>query len=158
MKRLRFASAAALLALPVLAQQPAAKRTFAELRQQLAERFRAAQSQEKPRAAVQAALTAQARELEQFLQDEAAADDAHNARLMLVDTYLNLGNREQAKKTLTALDTDNAPALALAAAAQFAEVLGLTEQRRAWVDAAIAKPAPFADRMALGMHLMTALR
>ncbi len=158
MNCLRLLSVVALSTLPIFAQEAAKPRTLAELRQHLAERFREAQKQEKPRQAVQAALGEQARELDSFLQHEAKGDDVHNGRLMLVDTYLNLGDRDKAKTALTGLDTDKAPALALIAGAQLAQVLGLKEQRQAWVDAAISKPAPFADRMALGMHLMTVLR
>lgn len=147
-----------LFLLPTAAQQPAPPRTLDQLRQQLAERFQAAQRDDKPRQALEQALNAQAKELESFLQHEAKGDDIFNARLMLVETYLNLGARDQAKTALTALDTKQTPALALIAGAQLADALGLGEQRQAWVDAAIEKPAPFADRMALGMHLLTAMR
>src|SRR5690606_989662 len=140
------------------AQDAAPPRTLADLRQQLAEKFRAAQQQENPRKALENALAEQARELASFLQHEAKGEDVHNARLMLVETFLNLGEREKAVATLEAIDAGKAPALALAVSAQFAEVLGLDAKRKAWIDAALAKPAPFDERMALGMHLLTALR
>jgi peroxiredoxin len=140
------------------AQEPTPDRSLAELRRQLTERFRAAQAAENPRQALQQALADQARELEAFLQHEAKGDDVHNARLMLVETHLNLGDRGSAKTALTGLETDKTPALALIAGAQLADALGMREQRQAWVEAALAKPAPFAERMALGMHLLTAMQ
>jgi len=143
---------------PALAQQPAPPRTLAELRQQFAERMRAAAKADNRREAQRTALADQARELESFLQHEAKGDDVFNARLMLVETNLALGEPERAKTALAALDSKTSPALALIAGAQLAQMLEMQEQRNAWVDAAIEKPATFVERMAVGMSLVTTLR
>ena len=95
-------------------------------------------------------------ELEEFL-GRASGLDRINGRLMLVDYHLSLGNRDKAIATLTELDPDDSPALALTGAAEFAGHLGLVDKRNAWIDAAISKKESFENRMALGMHLMTRL-
>lgn len=146
------------LLVAVVAQDPAPPRTLMQLRQQFDARMQAAGRAENRRQAQMQALTEQARELDSFLQHEAKGDDVYNGRLMLVETYLGLGQVEPAKAALQALDAKTAPALVLIAGAQLAQALGLQKERGAWIDAAIGRPAPFQERMALGMHLLTALR
>jgi len=153
-----LASLAALAAPGAAQDDGARKRTLADLRQELAARMRAARDAEKPRAAVQAALEAQARELEQFVAREATGDDVHNGRLMLADTWLALRQPDKAKEALAAIDVDKTPALALLAAAELAGAIGMDEHRARLIDAALAKKTPFQERMAIGMHLMTALQ
>jgi peroxiredoxin len=160
MNRLRLTSLVTLfaLALPALAlpaQEPPPARTFAQLRQQLAQRLTDARKQERRREAEKAALVAQARELEAFLLHEAKGDDAHDARMMLIETYYILGDRDKAVSALSTVDADKTPALRLLNFAQLAEALGMQDQRKAWADAAAKKEAPFEERMAIGMHLLT---
>lgn len=152
-------AAFALSALPAAAQQPAAPRNFAQLQQAFAEKLKAARGAENRRQAEQAAFEAQAKELQSYLEHEAKTDeDRCNARLLLVDTFRILGAKEKAKSALAGLDPANTPVMGIVAAAQFAAELGMQPQRKAWIDAAIAKPAPFEERMALAMHLMSGLR
>ena len=56
------------------------------------------------------------------------------------------------------IDTETAPALALLSAADMAQMLQLQDLRKTWIQEALAKPAPFADRMAMGMLLVTRLQ
>lgn len=156
----RSATLAAFLSLtPAFAQTPAAPRSFADLQHALADKLKVASKAENRRQAEQAALTAQAGELENFLAHEAKTlDDRCNARLMLVDTYRVLGARDKAKTALGSLDPAQTPVMGIVAAAQVAAELGMDTQRKSWIDAAIAKPAPFEERMALAMHLVSGLR
>ncbi|MEZ5965675.1 MAG: TlpA disulfide reductase family protein [Planctomycetota bacterium] len=139
-------------------QESAPPRTLLQLRQGFAARMDAARKSDGAREAQLKVLAEQARELESFLEHEAKGDDVFNGRLMLVDTFLALGQADAAKTALAGFKPDKTPALALVAAAQLAQMLGEDDQRRRFVDAAIAKPAPFEERMALGMHLLTVLR
>lgn len=94
--------------------------------------------------------------LEKFLGG-ASGVDRFNGRLMLVDYRLSLGQRDRAVEALQALDARQAPALILVGAAEFAGHLGMDSERRAWIDAAIAKKESFENRAALATHLMTRL-
>src|SRR5690606_1541819 len=80
-----------------------------------------------------------------------------NGRLLLADILLNTGQEDRAREVLGAIDAKTAPPLELAAAAEMAGMLGMQTERDAWIDAAVAKPAAFEDRMALAMFLMTRL-
>lgn len=99
-----------------------------------------------------------AAELESFIDKEAKGRDRFEARLMLTDAYLGIGDEAKAKKALTGFDVAESPALLLVEAARLAGQLGLSDQRGQWIDAALAKSMPFEDRMRVGMHLMTALQ
>lgn len=99
-----------------------------------------------------------AAELASFLDKEAKGRDRFEARLMLTDTYLGIGDEAKAKATLTGFDVAESPALLLVEAARLAGLIGLDDQRGKWIDAALAKSMPFEDRMQVGMHLMTALQ
>jgi peroxiredoxin len=96
------------------------------------------------------------RTLEKWLPTATGADAA-NGRLLLTNIYADIGEEERARAVLKALDVGGAPALELAAAAEMATRLGLGAERTRWIDAALAKEAPFEDRMALGLYLMTRL-
>ena len=96
--------------------------------------------------------------LQRFLDEEAKGLELYNARLMLVDFRLSLGERERAVKTLRELDAKRAPIMILVGAAQFARFLGLQEERQKWIDAAIAKDEGFEIKMSLAMELMTRLQ
>ena len=76
--------------------------------------------------------------LQRFLDQEAKGLERYNARLMLVDFRLSLGERKRAEKTLRELDAKRAPVMILVGAAQFAGFLGLQDERQKWIDAAIA--------------------
>lgn len=97
------------------------------------------------------------KQLEDFLAQRARGDDVFNARLMLVDYLLSIGERERAVARLRELDPAAAPPLILVGAAQLAAHLGLDAERDRWVDAAIAKKDSLQNRMALATHLATRL-
>lgn len=87
----------------------------------------------------------------------ASGTDAVNGRLLLVNIQADIGLEDAAKETLRGLDASAAPALELAAAAELAGRLGLGEERGRFIDAATGKDAPFEERMALALFLMTRL-
>ncbi len=147
-----------LLLAALTAQDPAPPRTLATLRMGMAERFQTAQRSPQRREAIEKVLADFATELASFLEHEAKGDDRFNGRLQLVDTYMNLRATDKARTALAALEVDDAPPMALIAGAELATALGMTAQRAAWIDAAIARPAPFEEKVAVGMHLMTSLR
>ncbi|MDA1222597.1 MAG: TlpA disulfide reductase family protein [Planctomycetota bacterium] len=94
--------------------------------------------------------------LESWLGDASGAD-AINGRLLLVNIQADIGREDAARDTLRALDAAAAPALELAAAAELAGRLGMGTERESWIDAAVGKDAPFEERMALALFLMTRL-
>jgi peroxiredoxin len=100
----------------------------------------------------------QAGALAKFVADEARGDDRWNGRLMLCDLWLLLGNRKSAEAVLVGLDPEQAPPLLLLAGATMAERMRLGDQRKALVSAALAKPAPLLERLAMARILMTMLR
>lgn len=93
--------------------------------------------------------------LETFIADVAKGRDLVNARLMLTNIFMEIGERSKARNSLAKLPVTEASALDLITAAEFAQELGLRDQRDRWVELAIATKAPFQDRMALGIVLMT---
>ncbi|MHC5063195.1 MAG: TlpA family protein disulfide reductase [Planctomycetota bacterium] len=95
--------------------------------------------------------------LEQFVANCKDSRDRVNGRLMLTNIYLDVGEREQAKASLDKIAPEEAGAMELLTGAEFAEILGEKQKRDQWVDMAIAKDAPFEERMAAGMFLMTRL-
>jgi len=97
-------------------------------------------------------------ELRTFLTDTAKADDRWNGRLMLADLELVRGKRAEASAVLKQIDATKAPAMVLVTGATMAQHLRLKELRDQWVNAAIAKPAPLADRLAMARMLMTVLQ
>lgn len=87
----------------------------------------------------------------------AAGDDRWNGRLMLADLLLAAGDRKGAAAPLQEIDAKQAPALLLVTAATMAQRLNLLDLRKAWVEAALAKEAPLADRLAMARLLITVL-
>ena len=99
-----------------------------------------------------------AAELERWLDGERSDADEVNGRLMLTEIYLSSGREEDGRRTLRSIDTATAPPVELAAAAEMATMLGMADEREAFVAAAIDKrDAPFEQRMALGIVLATRL-
>jgi peroxiredoxin/CheY-like chemotaxis protein len=96
-------------------------------------------------------------QLRTFLDQEAKGDDRWNGRLMLADFQLSLGDGKEAAATLRSIDAGEAPALVLLTGATMAQHVGLTEQRDAWVAAAVGKPAPLPDRLAMARLLLGVL-
>jgi hypothetical protein len=128
--------------------------TLAELQATFERQLAAARAEAKPGEGLRPLLADQAKTLEAFVA-KAKGADRYNGRLMLVDLYLRMGERERAKAALAPLPEADTPALALIAGAELAATLGMKAERDAWVDAALEKEAPFRERMAVGMHLMT---
>lgn len=120
------------------AQQLAASSPSAEQRQQQLERHAA--------------------ELRAFVADRARGDDRWNGRLMLADLELARGDAKAAAVALRGIEPAEAPAMVLTTAAAMAQHLGMQAERGAWIAAAIAKPAPLGDRLAMARLLMTVLR
>lgn len=87
----------------------------------------------------------------------AAGDDRWNGRLMLADLMLAAGDRKGAATPLQEIDAKQAPALLLVTAATMAQRLNLLDLRKTWVEAALAKEAPLADRLAMARLLITVL-
>jgi len=148
----RFLLLALLLVLGARAQSPL-DRIHLDYQQ---ERLRLVRANSTPKA--QEELAAQfIDKLRRFLAADARGMDRFNGRLMLVDYLLSLGKRDDAVAELEKLDAEQAPALILAAAAEFASYLNLDTLREQWITAAIANPQKFEDRMALGTQLITRL-
>lgn len=95
--------------------------------------------------------------LENFVANCKDSRDRVNGRLMLTNIYLDVGEREQAKASLDKLLPEEAGAMELLTGAEFAAMLGEKDKRDRWVKLAISKEAPFEERMAAGMFLMTRL-
>ena len=93
--------------------------------------------------------------LEAFMAKVAEGRDLVNAHLMLTNIFMDIGEQAKAKSSLAKLPETEASALGLITAAEFAQILGEQDSRNRWIEMAIAKPAPFEDRMALGIVLMT---
>jgi len=113
-------------------------------------------------------LDRQVAELQQFLTKEAAGDDRWNGRLMLADMQLaraaqsspeqQVKYRAAAATALCAIEASQAPPMVLVTAADMAQHLNLKDQRKQWIEAALAKPAPLPDRLAMARMLMTRLQ
>lgn len=137
---------------PLFAQSPLAElqKRFAAEAQKLDQSRPSAEQRE-------ALLQQQVAQLLKFVGDDAKGDDRWNGRLMLADLHLFLGERAKAAAALQGIDTKEAPALALIAAAFTAQRLNLKTERAAWIDAALAKPAPQSDQLAMARLLSTVL-
>ena len=136
-----------------------AQRTFEALRQEL-QRERREASQKGPLSLEQQkeVLAKQAATVAQWLEKEAKDLDRYNGRLFLVDLCFGMREPEQAKQALLALDAKDAPPHVLTRAAMFAGRLQLTEQRQAWIDAAVAKATDFELQVAVARDLCTLLQ
>ncbi|HEU4417304.1 MAG TPA: redoxin domain-containing protein [Planctomycetota bacterium] len=103
-------------------------------------------------------LDRQVAELQQFLGKEAAGDDRWNGRLMLADLQLARGDRAAAATALKSIEPPQAPPMVLVTAAAMAQHLNLKDQRKEWIEAALAKKASLPDRLAMARMLMTVLQ
>lgn len=144
--------AALVLALPLPAQRTLAdlQRDFVKASRELAEAGASREQQD-------GLLKGQIADLGRFVEAEAKDDDRWNGRLMLADLNLIGGHREAALAALESIDSKAAPALLLVSAATMAQHLGKGGLRNGWIEAALAKPAPVADRMAMARLLMIPL-
>jgi thiol-disulfide isomerase/thioredoxin len=149
----------ALLVIQAPAQQPAPRRTLAAL-QEAFEQRRQDLLREGAGADRQRELAAQhARELAAFAEHEARGGERSEARLLLAHLHRTLDQRDQAKAALQRIQPAETGPLLLVHAAELAGMLGLDEQRTAWIDAALARDdAPFAERMEVGKLLLTRMQ
>ncbi len=135
----------------------AAQDTFVELQQ----RFRLEAQQlgrtQPSRAERDALLGRHTAELQRFVDERAKGDDRWNARLMLADLRLAGGDREGAKRALTGIEAKEAPPLLLVSAAAMAPHAGAPDLRETWITAALARPAPLPDQLAIARLLMLTL-
>ncbi len=134
----------------------AAQQSLADLQQQFAQQAQAL-GDEPTRAAIDTLRSQQIAALQTFVDQTATGDDRWNGRLMLADFQLASGNRQAATGSLRKIDAAAAPALVLVTAATMAQHLGLGDLRSAWIEAAVAKPAPLGDRLAMARLLTTVL-
>jgi peroxiredoxin len=146
-----------LCALSLLAVPTVAQKTLAELQKQFVAESQQLDEKQGGREGREQLLARQIGVLRAFLDEQAAGDDRWNGRLMLADMNMARGDRDQATTALRAIDAKAAPALLLVSAASMAQHLGLRGERDRWIEAATAKDAPLADRMAMARLLMTAL-
>jgi peroxiredoxin len=152
--------ASCLLAVPFLCQEAPCQRALADLQRTFEQQWRALSAGEAipSREQQQELLGRQAAELDQFLQKDAKGDDRWNGRLMLADFRAGLGRPDLALAALRAIDPAQAPGLVLLTAADLAARLGDAGLRGRWIDAALQRPAPLPERMAMARVLMTLLQ
>ena len=136
-----------------LAAQPAPKRTLQTLVRDHQQRLSKAGSRD----LFTKAVTRHAQDLEEYLAHEAKGAERFDGRFLLVNTYLLLRKRDEAKTALAALDEKSAPALTLLNGAAWAERLQMTKTRGRWIDAALGRPGSFKERMEVATFLMTQL-
>ncbi|MCR9248234.1 MAG: TlpA family protein disulfide reductase [bacterium] len=139
-------------ATPALAQ-----RTLADLQRAFVAESRKLGAERPTREQRDTLLDRQIKALAAFLDKEAKGDDRWNGRLMLADLSLALGRREAAAKALKSIDIERAPALLLVSAGAMARHLQLDELKSKCIAAALEKPAPVKDRMAMARLLMIVL-
>jgi peroxiredoxin len=137
----------------------AAAQSLGELQRRFAGEMRALQTGDSTpsREQVQKLLQQQATTLAAFIKEQKGIDRC-NGILMLTDLRVGAGDQAGAVEALQQMDANEAPALVLLTAAEMASRLGQKELRGKWIDAALAKEAPFEQRMAMGRVLMTLLR
>ncbi len=135
-----------------------AQRTLAALQREFSAEAQRLQVSSPTREQRDQLLARQLEVLRTFVDKEAAGDDRWNGRLMLADWQMAGGDRTAATATLRTIDAKEAPALVLITGAAMAQHLNLKDQRGPWIEAALAKQAPLADRLAMARMLMTVLR
>jgi peroxiredoxin len=148
-----LATAAFAASAPILPAQrtlPQVQQQFVAEAQQLARGDAKAEDRD-------ALLGRQCKALAEWLQQEAVGDDRWNGRLMLADLHLARGARDDAVAALRGIDAAAAPALLLVTAATMAQHLDQRELRDTWLAAALAKPAPLPERLAMARLLTTVL-
>lgn len=151
----RVFAASALLFLGALLP---AQESFARLQQRFGMQWEQLQRAEAPTREQRIALMEQQeRELTAFLE-QAGGDDRWNGRLMLADIRIGRGNRKGAVEALSAIDRSEASGLLLLTAAEMAQRLQDKALRASLVEAAMKRPAPLEERMAMARVLMTLLR
>lgn len=135
-----------------------AQESFARLQQRFGMQWDQLQRAEQPTREQRSALMEQQeRELTAFLE-QATGDDRWNGRLMLADIRIGRGNRKGAVEALSAIDRSEASAMLLLTAAEMAQRLQDKALRAGLVEAAMQRPAPLEERMAMARVLMTLLR
>jgi len=143
--------------LAALAAPLAAQSTLAELQQRFAKEAQALDAKRADQEQREALLRQHLDQLTRFLADTAKGDDRWNGRLMLADLNLARGDRKSATAALKDIDGKEAPPLLLVTAATMAQHLNLKTERQAMIDAALARTAPLADRLAMARMLVTVL-
>lgn len=157
MLAMMFRQSVPLLCLFLLA--PAmAQRSLADVQRQFTEEARKLAASEPKPEQRDRLLRRHTEELIKFLTTEAKGDDRWNGHLMLADLKLTAGDNKGATAALRGIDIAAAPPLLLATAATMAQHLGAQDLRTALVTAAIKKPAPSVERLAMARLLMTVLR
>lgn len=135
----------------------AAQRTLDKLQAEFIAQSRKLAAERPNREQQQELLGRQIEQLQAFLANDARDADRWNGTLMLADLQLARGQRQAAGEALRRIDPAAAPALLLVSAAGMAQHLNLRELREAFVTAAVKKPAPLADRLAMARLLSTVL-
>lgn len=135
------------------AQDPAPQRTLDGLIQYHQKRIAQSKTVEGQRKAIGTYVAA----LKEYLRDEAKGEEKNETRFALVGALLAANDPDEAKTVLKAFAPDKASALSCAGGAFLALQLQLKAEYEAWVKIAIAKKSSFADRMELGVQLMSHL-
>lgn len=141
------------------AQQPAPQRDLATIQQQFEQRrielLKAGGSAAQQRELMLELVA----ELGSFIAHEAKGNERSEARLVLAHVHHGLGQTEQAKEALQKIEQAQAGPLLLVHAAELAAMIGMAEQRTAWIDAALARTdAPLRERAEVAKLLWTRLQ
>jgi hypothetical protein len=134
-----------------------AQTTLAELQKQFAGEAMTLAARSPSREQRDQLLARHQEQLAKFVAEQAKGDDRWNGRLMLAELALQSGNRKAAGTELAAIAPAEAPAMVLVSAAAMAQHLGQKDLRTRLLDAAIGKPAPLDDRLAIARLLLTIL-
>lgn len=150
---------ACVLPLPLAAQQPAPRRDLATIQQQFdqrrAELLKAGASAQQQRELMEELAT----ELASFAKHEAKGAERAEAQLVLAHVLHGIDASDRAKEALRAIEPAQAGPVLLVHAAELAGILGLGEQRTAWIDAAVARTdAPREQRAEMATLLLTRLQ
>ncbi len=148
---------ATLLSFALLLAPATAQDTLADLQKQFAGEAQTLAGRSPTREQRDELLARHTDVLQKFVAERAKGDDRWNGRLMLADLLLQAGNRDRAGETIAAIDGAAAPGLVLLTAASMAQHLGKKDLRTRCLEAALGKPSPLADRLAMARLLMTVL-
>jgi peroxiredoxin len=99
-----------------------------------------------------------ARALEQLVGKAPKGPERVETRLALADAWAHLGDAGKAKAALAQLEPAGATLVQLARGAEMAGRLGMSDERAAWIDAAVGREAPVEERAELAKLLVTRLQ
>jgi thiol-disulfide isomerase/thioredoxin len=95
--------------------------------------------------------------IEKHLKASPDAADRDAGILALAHCHLGVGERDKAKERIASISLERAPALVLMQAAELAARIGMRAESAKFVDAAVTRKVPLAQRMEIGRILLTSL-